>query len=183
VDIWEDLYTLRFFQHGKYPPQVTSSHQDRIQQRFKRYSWKENHLLRCLPQGDIMVPPPHERPGFIQKVHSKLGHFEVIRTCSLFAPHYHWRGMYAEIRDIIAKCEWCDRVKTSFSSWQLMFFPLPIQGMFYRWSCDLLESYHKPLGVMSTSWLWMSIFQNGSNLLHCQTSHHIAPAKLSYNMS
>jgi hypothetical protein len=24
-----------------------------------------------------MVPPPHERPGLIQKVHSELGHFEL----------------------------------------------------------------------------------------------------------
>jgi hypothetical protein len=30
VDIWEDLDTLRFLQHGEYPPQVTSSHQDHI---------------------------------------------------------------------------------------------------------------------------------------------------------
>jgi hypothetical protein len=38
VDIWEDLDTLKFLQHGEYPPQVTSSHRDRIQQRSKRYS-------------------------------------------------------------------------------------------------------------------------------------------------
>jgi hypothetical protein len=30
VDIWEDLDTLRFLQHGEYPPQITSSHWDRI---------------------------------------------------------------------------------------------------------------------------------------------------------
>jgi hypothetical protein len=32
VNIWEDLDTLRFFQHGEYPPQIISSHRDRIQQ-------------------------------------------------------------------------------------------------------------------------------------------------------
>jgi hypothetical protein len=42
VDIWEDLDTLRFLQHGEYLPQVTSSHRDRIQQRSKRYSWRDN---------------------------------------------------------------------------------------------------------------------------------------------
>jgi hypothetical protein len=36
VNIWEDLDILRFLQHGEYPPQVTSSHRDRIQQRSKR---------------------------------------------------------------------------------------------------------------------------------------------------
>ncbi len=48
VDIWEDLDTLKFLQHGKYPPQVTSSHRDLIQQRSKCYSWRDNHLIQCL---------------------------------------------------------------------------------------------------------------------------------------
>jgi hypothetical protein len=40
--------------------------------------------------------------------------------------------MYAQVQDVIARCEQCDRVRTSFSSQQLTFFPLPIQGMFYH---------------------------------------------------
>jgi hypothetical protein len=65
VDIWEDLDTLRFLQHGEYPPQVTSSQRDHIQRWSKHYSWRDSHVVRCLPQGDRMVPPPHERPGLI----------------------------------------------------------------------------------------------------------------------
>jgi hypothetical protein len=126
VDIWEDLDTLRFFQHGEYPPQVTSSRRDRIQQQSKCYSWKDNHFVQCLPQGDIVVPPSHERPGLIQNVHLKLGHFGVKRTYNLLAPHYHWRGMYGQVRDVIARCEQCDRVRTSFSFRQLTLSPLPI---------------------------------------------------------
>jgi hypothetical protein len=45
-----------------------------------------------------MVLPPHERPGLIQKVHLKLGHFGVKCIYSLLTPHYHWRGMYAQVR-------------------------------------------------------------------------------------
>jgi hypothetical protein len=45
VDIWEDLDTLRFLQHGEYPSPVTASNWDRIQQRFKRYTWKDNHFV------------------------------------------------------------------------------------------------------------------------------------------
>ncbi len=71
VDIWEDLDTLRFLQHGEYPSQVTS---------------KDNHLVRCLSRGNRVVPPPHERHGLIQKVHLELGHFGVKHTYSLFAP-------------------------------------------------------------------------------------------------
>jgi hypothetical protein len=36
------------------------------------------------------------------------------------------RNMYAQVQDIIARCEQCDRVTTSFSSRQLTLFPLPI---------------------------------------------------------
>jgi hypothetical protein len=116
VDIWEDLDTLRFLQHGKYLFQVTSSHWDRIQQWSKCYPWRDNHLVQCLPQGNRVVPPPHERPGFIQKVHLKLGHFGIKRTYSLLVPRYHWRGMYSQVRDVIARCEPCDRVITFFST-------------------------------------------------------------------
>jgi hypothetical protein len=58
---------------------------------------RDNHLVQCLPQGDIVVLPPHEQPGLIQKVHLELGHFRVKRTYNLFAPHYHWRGMYVQV--------------------------------------------------------------------------------------
>ncbi len=85
-----------------------------------------------------MVPPPHERPGLIQKVHSELRHFGVKPTYSLLALHYHWRSMYAQVRDIITRCEQCDRMRTFFFVRQLTLSPLPIQGMFYRWSCDLV---------------------------------------------
>jgi hypothetical protein len=132
VDIWEDLDILKFLQHGEYSPQVTSNHRNHIQQQSKRYSWRVNHFVQCLPQGDKVVPPPHEWLGLIQKVHSELGHFGIKHTYSLLAPHYHWKGMYAQVRNIIVKCEQCDRVRTSFSSRQFTFSPLPIQGMLYH---------------------------------------------------
>jgi hypothetical protein len=97
VDIWEDLDTLRFLQHGEYPPQVTSNQRDRIQQRSKCYSWRDNHFIRCLPQGNIVVSPPHERPSFIQKVHSELGHFRIKHIYSFLPPHYHWKDMYVHV--------------------------------------------------------------------------------------
>jgi hypothetical protein len=46
--------------------------------------------------------------------------------------------MYVQIRNIIARCEQCDRMKTSFSFQQLTLSSLLIHGMFYRWSCDLV---------------------------------------------
>ncbi len=100
VDVWEDLETLKFLQHGEYHPQVTSSHHDRIQQRSKRYSWRDNYFVRCLSQGDKVVPPPHEQLGFT--VHLELGHFGVKHTYNILVLRYHWRSMYAQV---ITRCE------------------------------------------------------------------------------
>jgi hypothetical protein len=36
---------------------------------------------------------------------------------------------------------------------------------------------------MSTSWLWLNIFQSGSSLLRCRATHHTVTTKLSYNRS
>jgi hypothetical protein len=59
--------------------------------------------------------------------------------------------MYAQVQDVITRCEQCDRMRFSFSSQQLTLFPFPIHDMFYRWSCDLTKELHRPPGVMSTS--------------------------------
>jgi hypothetical protein len=68
-----------------------------------------------------------------------LDTLELKCTYSLFDFHYHWKGMYVQVRNVIARCEQYDKVRTSFSSRQLTFSPLPIQGMFYCWSCDLIR--------------------------------------------
>jgi hypothetical protein len=51
--------------------------------------WKQNHLVRCLPQGDKVVPPPHEWHGLIQKVHLEFGHFRIKCIYKLLVFHYN----------------------------------------------------------------------------------------------
>jgi len=97
VDIWEDLDTLKFLQHGEYPPQVTSSHRNRIQQWSKCYSWSDNHLIQCLPQGDKVVPPPHERPRLIQKATRSLDTLELSIFITFLLLITIGEGMYAQV--------------------------------------------------------------------------------------
>jgi len=53
--------------------------------------------------------------------------------------------MYVQIRDVITRCEQYDKMRTSFSSRQFTFSPLPIQGIFYYWSCDLARGLQQTL--------------------------------------
>jgi len=183
VHIWEDLDTLKFLQHGEYPPQVTSSHRDHIQQQSKRYSWRDNDLVQCLPQDDRVVPPPHEWLCLIQKVHSKLRHFGIKCIYSLFALHYHWRSMYAQVRDVITRCEQCDKLRTSFSFQQLTLSPLPIQGMFYRWSCDLTKKLPQTSKGNVYIMIMIERFSKWVEFVALLDKSSLAPARLFYNMS
>jgi hypothetical protein len=73
--------------------------------------------------------------------------------------------MYVQVQDIIARCEQCDRVRTSFSFQQLTLSPLPIQGMFYHWSCDLVGELPQTSKGNVYIMIMMNIFQSGLSLL------------------
>ena len=45
--------------------------------------------------------------------------------------------MYKKVRLYVRSCDSCARVKTSFVPREVVLHPLPIMGMFYRWSVDL----------------------------------------------
>jgi hypothetical protein len=91
--------------------------------------------------------------------------------------------MYAQVRNIIAKCEQCYKVRTSFSSPQFTLSPLPIQGMFYCWSCDLVGELLQTSKGNVYIMIMIKDFSKRVELVALLTSHHIAPAKFSYNRS
>jgi hypothetical protein len=115
VDIWEDLENFEVFSAWGIPSpsyiKSSGSHTTVIQTIFME--GQSPRLMFTI--SDRVVPPPHERPSLIQKVHLEFGHFGVKRTYNLFVPHYHWRGMYVQVQDVIARCEQCDRVRIYFS--------------------------------------------------------------------
>ena len=45
--------------------------------------------------------------------------------------------MYKQVRLYVCSCDTCPRVKASFVPRDVELHPLPIMGMFYRWSVDL----------------------------------------------
>lgn len=76
------------------------------------------------------MPPPEER--------EELGHFGVKRTCFLLRTAFFWNGMYQDVERVVARCAACDRIKARFSAAEVILHSLPIRGLFYRWSLDLM---------------------------------------------
>ena len=84
-----------------------------------------------------VVPPPNARQAITEHAHLTSGHFGSRRTAHLLLINYWWSGVLKQSRDIVGRCEVCDRVKASFDTQPLELNPLPIEGLFYRWSMDL----------------------------------------------
>ena len=138
VDVWLDTPVLRYLQEGSISAGLSPAERDRVQKRSQSYRWKASTVMRVFPTGTFrLVPRIEERGPLTARVHENMGHFGTRRTLSLMTPEYWWAGMYSDVAAFVQACAICDRVKASFLAKAPVLHPLPIRGMFYRWSCDL----------------------------------------------
>ena len=137
ADIWEDAGTLGILQGKGYRPEASHAERDRIQQRAKRFTWRAGQLFWTAGTEEKWVPTPGERAGIIALYHEQLGHFGILRTYDMVKQQCWWRGMKKDVADWCRQCQPCSRVKAAFTSRQPVLHPLPIMGLFYRWSVDL----------------------------------------------
>jgi hypothetical protein len=139
LDVWEDTNVMHLLKEHKLPPHVAEAEVRRARKRAAMYSWREGVLRRRFAGGsEKVVPPPGEaRVSAIKQMHERCGHFGVKRTMHLALLGHWWQGMLQQVRDVVRRCEACERVKASFSARTPQLQPLPIEGMFYRWGVDL----------------------------------------------
>mmetsp|Transcript_16247 Transcript_16247/g.39644 ORF Transcript_16247/g.39644 Transcript_16247/m.39644 type:complete len:1822 (+) Transcript_16247:769-6234(+) len=84
-----------------------------------------------------MVPKPQERVKLLTDTHTAHGHWGVNRTLVLAAKNYWMPRMKDIVTNIVSTCTACQKVRVSFDGYQPTMQPLPIKGLYYRWSLDL----------------------------------------------
>jgi len=140
AEVWEDHNVVEFVKAGKQgSPSGGGAEAVRVRRRAAAYRWQEGKLMRCMDGGRVVtVPPVGDRDGVIRELHELTGHFGVRRTRHLVLQQHWWRGMGSDVARVVGACEKCDRIgRTSFNAQQPTLHPLPIEGLFYRWGCDL----------------------------------------------
>jgi hypothetical protein len=83
------------------------------------------------------VPAPEIRREIITSNHEETSHFGVLRTTHRISLKNWWKGRRADVEKVLSVCNTFDRVKASFDAVHPSLHPLPIEGMFYRWGCDM----------------------------------------------
>jgi hypothetical protein len=141
--VWRDEATLAYLRTGSQAPGLTAAVKDRVQHRAKHYHFENNLLRNCMSAGvDKIVSEPHLRANLIRATHLDIGYFGFKKTYSLLKPVYTWSGMYEQVRFEVRACAACDHVKASFEVRDTVLKPLPIMGLFYKWSVDLCKMPH-----------------------------------------
>eukprot|EP00873_Tetraselmis_striata_P036951 jgi/Tetstr1/457215/TSEL_043863.t1 len=104
--------------------------------RCAKYNWHNDKVW--LHTGDTAreVPKPEERPDAIRRVHASIGHLGRDRTYQVLARHFVWPGMHKDVGAMVNPCRACDRVKASFNQKHDRLKPMPLFGLFYRFSVD-----------------------------------------------
>ena len=106
-----------------------------INKRVRRFWYTNGLLYRVFTDGSRReIPRLAERTDIVRKLHDDAGHFGIKRTTSLVETEYWRHGMYEKVRLYVRSCDSWTRVKASFVPRDVVLHPLPIVGMFYRWS-------------------------------------------------
>jgi hypothetical protein len=137
-DVWGDPTFLDYIRLNRYPDDMSQEKRRHMRKRASTYSWFEDKVHHTMVDGSQrVVPPPEARRGIITSNHEETGHFGVLITTNRISLKYSWKGRRADVERVLSVCTTCNRVKASFNAVHPSLHPLPIEGMFYRWGCDL----------------------------------------------
>lgn len=166
TDVWEDKQLLYYLRNRAYSPSSSQEERTRVRKRAALYKLAvDGRLFRIMADYSRKeVPRPGTRDQIIQQFHEDCGHFGVRRTAALVQTSYWWYGLLADVAAFVAKCKLCSRVRSTFNSQQPTLQPLPIEGMFYRWGCDLCGPFPK---TSSGNLYCMVMIEHYSKTMEC----------------
>eukprot|EP00873_Tetraselmis_striata_P014439 jgi/Tetstr1/434703/TSEL_002530.t1 len=135
-DVWSSPVAISYLRGETTPADVSVEVWQQLVRRCAKYSWHNDKVW--LHTGDTAreVPKPEERPDAIRRVHASIGHLGRDRTYQVLARHFVWPGMHKDVGAMVRQCRACDRVKASFNQKHDRLKPMPLFGLFYRFSVD-----------------------------------------------
>ena len=137
ADIYDDSATLTYIRDKQLPSEPRELR--RVLKRSASYSFHPDGLLyRTMPDGSTkQVPHPTKRSQIVLETHTKCGHYGQKRTRSLLLSSFWWKGMSADISQVLNACQACSRSNVTFNTPHPTLHPIPVASLFYRWNVDL----------------------------------------------
>ena len=136
ADIYDDSATITYLRDKQLPSEPRELR--RVLRRSASYSFHSDGLLyRTMPDGSIkQVPHPSKRSQLVSETHTKCGHYGQKRTRSLLLSSFWWKGMSADISQVLNACQACSRSNATFNTPHPTLHPVPVASPFYRCNVD-----------------------------------------------
>ena len=138
-DIWESPQAINYVRGVLRRHEVTPEQWSALARKCAPYSFSNGKIWRRIGRmGGVKleVPPPAERQDIIHSQHKRIGHLGRDRTYNMLTKYFHWPGMHQDVTQAVKNCRVCSRAKAHFSAKHDRLQPMPIFGMFYRFSVD-----------------------------------------------
>eukprot|EP00873_Tetraselmis_striata_P035652 jgi/Tetstr1/455916/TSEL_042697.t1 len=135
-DVWSSPVAISYLRGETTPADVSVEVWQQLVRRCAKYSWHNDKVWLHTRDTAREVPKPEERPDAIRRVHASIGHLGRDRTYQVLARHFVWPGMHKDVGAMVKQCRACDHVKASFNQKHDRLKPMPLFGLFYRFSVD-----------------------------------------------
>eukprot|EP00873_Tetraselmis_striata_P007045 jgi/Tetstr1/427309/TSEL_017478.t1 len=136
-DVWSSPVAISYLRGETMPADVSVEVWQQLVRRCAKYSWHNEKEWLHTRDTAREVPKPEERPDAIRRVHASIGHLGRHRTFQVLARHFVGPGMHKDVGAWSSSAaRACDRVKASFNQNHDRLKPMPLFGLFYRFSVD-----------------------------------------------
>eukprot|EP00873_Tetraselmis_striata_P026593 jgi/Tetstr1/446857/TSEL_034335.t1 len=135
-DLWRSPEAISYMRGETTPADGSVEVWQQLMRRWSKYSWHNDKVWLHAGDTPREVPKPEERSYAIRRVHANIGHLGRDRIHQVLARHFVWPGMQKDVSAMVKQCRARDRVKASFNQKHDRLKPMPLCGLFYRFSVD-----------------------------------------------
>lgn len=155
VEIFDDIHVLHYLQHDRIDEDNLKGDNRgqlnreirRIMKRAKNYRWDATtgRLMRRPTKRyphEREVPPPNVRQELLTEIHEDYGHLGQKKILSIVQQRYCWRGVAAQVREVLKDCDICMRNRTPFRM-ETELQPIPPSTILSRVHVDSMGPHPK----------------------------------------
>ena len=146
--------------------------------KYKHYKIKDNILTYSVIENDedeerICIPNGEIKSKILNDYHNSVvaGHMGHLRTYEVIHRHFYWPKMFKEIKNYIARCEECQKNKSTNQAPQGYLQPIPLpKQKWYKISMDFIVQLPRTARGHDSIWVIVDYLSKRAHFIPTRTN-------------
>ena len=146
--------------------------------KYKHYKIKDNILTYSVIENDedeerICIPNGEIKSKILNDYHNSVvaGHMGYLRTYEVIHRHFYWPKMFKEIKNYIARCEECQKNKSTNQAPQGYLQPIPLpKQKWYKISMDFIVQLPRTARGHDSIWVIVDYLSKRAHFIPTRTN-------------